>query len=262
MNLFLFKSYIKYRLKARYKKGYGLHSPFVFNLVRELFYCEHSFNAFDKINAYRKKLLVSKKTINVTDLGSGSRVFKSNVRNVSDIVRYTSTEKKYGELLFRMVNEFKPRNIVELGTSVGLGTCYLAMPNSRCEVYTIEGCKETADVAKETFSHLKCSGVKQLVGEFDEVLPTVINQLEQIDFVYFDGNHQKQPTLDYFQMCLGKVNNNSVFVFDDIHWSEGMEEAWEVICAHPDVTVSLDLFNVGIVFFRKECQKQHFIVKY
>ncbi len=109
---------------------------------------------------------------------------------------------------------------------------------------------------------LKCKGIKKFIGKFEDVIPEVLGQLEHVDFVYFDGNHQKEATLNYFEMCLQKVANDSVFVFDDIHWSKGMEEAWEEICRHSSVTVSMDLFHVGIVFFRKECQKQHFIVKY
>ncbi len=262
MNLFLAKSYFKYLLKARFKKGYGLHSPFVFNLVRELIYCQYPYYAFNKINAYRKKLDVTQATVEVSDYGAGSQTMEPLKRKVSDLAAKSSINKKYGELLFRLVAEFKPQNILELGTSIGVSTLYLALPNKSAKVYTIEGCENTAKIAAKTFSDLQCNELKQTTGQFRDVLPGILGALEDLDFVFFDGHHEKQATLEYFDLCLSKANNESVFVFDDIHWSSGMEEAWKIICDHPSVTVSMDLFQLGIVFFRKECQKQHFVIKY
>jgi len=262
MNYYLAKSYLKYLFRARFKKGYGLHSPFVFNLVRELVYCKWPFYAFKKINNHRKKLMISRKTIQMCDYGAGSSTFHSMERTVSGLVRHSSIGIKYGEVLFRLVNEFKPQNIIELGTSIGMSTCYLALPNKQCKVYTIEGCENTAMVARNTLNSLNCENVELITGQFQDVLPGLVGSFDHLDFVFFDGHHDKQATLDYFNICLLKANNGSIFVFDDIHWSKGMEEAWEIIINHPAITVSIDLFQIGVVFFRKECQKQHFVVKY
>lgn len=262
MNYFLAKSYFEYLLEARFRKGHGIHSPFVFNLVRELIYCKLPFYAFEQIEAYRSGLKSSDLTVQMSDYGAGSIAFNSVIRKVSDLVRYSSVNRKYGEVLFRLVNEFKPRNIIELGTSVGISTCYLAKPDKQCKVYSIEGCENTAEIARQTLENIGCGGVELIVGQFRDILPDLISSLDYVDFVFFDGHHDKQATLDYFNLCLLKMNANSVFVFDDIHWSKGMSEAWEIIIKHPLITVSLDLFQLGIVFFRKECQKQHFVVKY
>ncbi|WP_430812999.1 O-methyltransferase [Carboxylicivirga sp. RSCT41] len=262
MNLFQIKSYIKYRLKARYKKGYGLHSPFVFNLVREVFYSTYRYYAFDSINDYREKLKQSDVKIEPVDYGAGSVAFHNKSRKVSDMVYKSSVAGKYGELLFRLLQEFKPVSVLELGTSIGISSLYLSLSDKRRPVYTIEGCDNTAHVAKNTFEDMACHNVNQVVGQFQDVLPDLCAQLKQLDFVFFDGHHEKNATLNYFNNCLPYAVNDSVFVFDDIHWSKGMEEAWEIICSHPNVTVSMDLFQLGIVFFRKECQKQHFVVRY
>lgn len=262
MNIFLIKSYFNYLLKSRFKRGYGLHSPFVFKLVRELIYCQYPFYAFAKIKAYRNKLSVSQAVVDVEDYGAGSVVMDTKSRKVSDIVKYSSINDKYGQILFRLVEYFKPDTILELGTSIGISTSFLAMPNNAAKVYTIEACKNTAAFASKTFSQLKCAGVKQFSGKFSDVLPELLPNIRSLDFVFFDGHHEYEATLKYFERCLQKANNDSVFVFDDIHWSKGMEEAWAKIIAHPDITVSIDLFQLGIVFFRKECQKQHFIIKY
>lgn len=262
MNFFQVRSYVNYLIKSRHAKGYGLHSPFVFNLVRDVFYSKHSYYSFEEIKELKAELISSKKEIKMVDYGAGSMTFKSKERAVSDLVRNSSIAPKYGELLFRIIQTSKPDNILELGTSIGISTLYLALADKKRTVLTIEGCPETAHVAKDVFAKMNCINVDQIVGQFEDVLPGVVSQYDKLDFVFFDGNHQKQATLDYFNTCLPKAGNNSVFVFDDIHWSKGMEEAWEIICKHPRVTVSIDLFQLGVVFFRRECQKQHFIVRY
>ncbi|MCU4156311.1 class I SAM-dependent methyltransferase [Carboxylicivirga sp. A043] len=262
MNWFQIKSYLKYLLKARYKKGYGLHSPFVFNLVREVFYCEHKYYAFDEVKDYCEKLKHSDIIIEPVDYGAGSVNFRKNTRKVSAMVSKSSISNKYGELLFRILVQENPKTILELGTSVGVSSLYFSLSDKRRNVYTIEGCANTAQVAKTTFEEMGCTNVNQIVGQFQDVLPDLCTQLKQLDFVFFDGHHDKVATLNYFNNCLPYAANDSVFVFDDIHWSKGMEEAWEIISSHPKVTVSIDLFQLGIVFFKKECQKQHFVVRY
>ena len=262
MNLFQIKSFIKYQLKAHYKKGYGLHSPFVFKLVRDIIYCQYPFYAFGRINQLRNKLAKSSHLINVVDYGAGSSVLGGKSREVSGLVKQSSIRSKYGKLLFRIVNETNPESILELGTSIGISTVYLALTDKRRKVTTIEGCPETSQFAGELFDELRCDSIHRITGRFNDVLPAFVAQQSKLDFVFFDGHHLKQATMDYFNICLSKAENDTVFVFDDIHWSKGMEEAWNAIYSHPQVTVSLDLFQLGIVFFRKECQKQHFIVRY
>ncbi len=262
MNLFQIKSYLHYLVGARHRKGYGLHSPFVFNLVREVFYCYYPYYAFEDINKYRQKLSHSKETYEMTDYGAGSVTFNGKKRKVSQVARQSAIADKYGELLFRLIQYTNPKHILELGTSLGISSAYFALGDKRREVDTIEGCPQTAGIAKKTLEDLNCINVNQFVGQFKDVLPDLVSKQNSLGFVFFDGHHQKQATLDYFNICLLKADNESVFVFDDIHWSKGMEEAWDIICKHPQVTVSIDLFQLGIVFFKKECQKQHFVVRY
>lgn len=262
MNLFQVKSFLKYQLKSRHKKGYGLHSPFVFNLVRHVIYCQNNYYAFEQIRNYRKELEASDAVIQMVDYGAGSSVFESSERKVSRLVRNSSIAPKYGEALFKIIQHLNPPNIIELGTSVGISSLYFALSDKRRKVYTIEGCSETANIAKQAFNKFNCENVNQIIGQFYDALPDLVAHTDELGMVFFDGHHAKQATLDYFQICLSKVGNDTVFVFDDIHWSEGMEEAWKIICSHPKVTVTIDLFQIGLVFFKKECQKQDFIVRY
>lgn len=249
--------YIKYWFSA--KTAHGIHSPFVFELYNEVINKKGSYYSFDKIEHLRKKLLVSKKEIEVTDLGTG----KSGKRKVSEIAERSAKDKKYCELLFRLAYHFKPNTILELGTSLGISTSYLAAANPNAKVITIEGCPNTAKEANNNFQILGLQNIEAISGNFDKELPAVGSRQSAIfDFVFLDGNHRKEPTLRYFNQLLKHTSNDSLFIFDDIHWSNEMEEAWEEIKADPKVSVTIDLFFVGLVFFRKEQAKENFIVRF
>lgn len=262
MNLYPARSYLKYLLKARHYKGHGIHSPFMFELVNDVLYNKNPFYAFREIDGYRDVLKRSRQSIDVTDYGAGSHALKNDRRKVSRIYKHSAIRAKYGEVLFRLINKYNCKNIVELGTSLGVSTLYLALTGSSRNVYTIEGCPETSAFALRTFEWLELKNVKLVTGRFRDVLPGILEKLDTVDFLFVDGHHEKEATIEYFRMCKQKAGNGSVFVFDDIHWSKGMKKAWQTIIKDSDVTVSLDLYQLGVVFFCRECKKQHYIVRY
>ena len=184
---------------------------------------------------------------------------------MGEIAERSAKNKKYCKLLFRLAYYFKPTTVLELGTSLGISTAYLASANPNSKVITIEGCPNTAQEAKKNFESLGLANIESLIGNFEDVLTTNIERLTsngKLDFAFFDGNHKREHTLKYFTQCLESTHNNSVFIFDDIHWSDEMEEAWEEIKSHPKVSVTIDLFFLGLVFFRKEQAKENFIIRY
>ena len=247
-------NYLKYWFSA--KTAHGIHSPFVFQLYNEVVNKKGNYYSFDKIEQLRKKLLLSQKEIDVTDLGTG----KSEKRIVSEIAERSLKSAKYGQLLFRLAYHFKPNTILELGTSLGITTSYLASANPNSKVITIEGCPNISSEAKKNFESLGLNNIETIVGNFDSVLPQL--RTNNYELIFFDGNHKKIPTLNYFNQCLSHSTNASVFIFDDIHWSDEMEEAWEEIKSHPKVTVTIDLFFLGLVFFRKEQVKENFTLRF
>jgi predicted O-methyltransferase YrrM len=259
--LYRIRSYSRYIRKSRHRKGYGIHSPFVFYVVRELLYEFNPYYAFKQIDAARRALLKDGRTVNTDTLGESSVNCRKR-KKVKDLFREGSLPVKYGKFLFRLINYFEARSILELGTGIGFGTLFLALPDSRSSVTTIEGNRDISGIAKGVFEMVGITNVKVVNGHFKELLPGILEDRDRLDFVFIDGDHCKESTLQYFEMCLPKACNNSVFVFDDIHWSPGMEEAWQTIVDHPSVTVSLDLYRIGVVFFRKECQKQYYRVWY
>ena len=244
------------------KNRHGIHSPFVYDLIDKIIYDKTPFQAFHKIEKIRKGLRNDKREIVIEDYGAGSTVYGSNRRKICGIIAHSVKSKKYAQLLFRIVKHFKSRTVLELGTSLGITTLYLAEGQSNGKVYTIEGCPQIAAVAVETFKKAGMKNIQMINGEFENILPELLQQLPVLDVVFFDGNHRKEATLAYFEMCIKKAGNSSVFVFDDIYWSDEMEEAWKIIRAHPEVTVTIDLFSMGLVFFRKEQPRQHFRIRY
>lgn len=252
--------YVDYLLRAKSK--HDIHSPFVFNLLTNFIQNNESYYLYKPIEKLRNELLNDPTEIQVNDLGAGSIVLKSNKRRISDIARHSLKPAKYSQLLFRLVNHFKPKTILELGTSLGITTLYMAMADSKSKVITIEGSESVARRAKQNFEKLNVKNIQSVIGNFDDVLQTQLSELKQVDFVFVDGNHRKEPTLRYFEQCLPYALNNSVFIFDDIHWSAEMEEAWEEIKKHHCVPLTIDLFFIGIVFFRKEQVKEHFVLRF
>lgn len=255
--------YLRYYLTASNGKGHGVHSPFVFNFITKILNNTHKPGVFSKIERVRKGLLKNSSVITIEDFGAGSAVVKTNSRSIRQIAASSLKPEKFGRLLFRMVQYYKPSTIVELGTSFGITTSYLANANPHSKVYTLEGSANVTNVAKENFRNLEIPNINLIQGNFDDTLPEVLQRLPHVDFAFIDGNHRRQPTINYFEQLLKKSGENSVFIFDDIHWSEEMEEAWRYIQQHPSVTLSIDLFFIGIVFFRKEQKvQQHFVIRF
>ena len=221
------------------------------------------YSAYDKIEAVRTKLLNDRRILEIVDYGAGSTVSTKHSRSVSSIVKSAVKSKKYSQLLFRFVHHLKPEYILELGTSFGLSTAYMAIANPVSKIYTYEGSHIIADIATKNFKKAGLRNIELILGNFDDTLSPIVNRLPKLDMVFFDGNHRKEPTLNYFQTCLAKAGQNSVFIFDDIHWSRGMEKAWKMIQSDPAVCCTVDLFFMGLVFFRPEFrEKQHFTIRF
>ena len=252
------KSYLNFLWNS--KNEHGVHSPFVFNLVTKCFYDKKNYAEYSILNNYRNSLLANKTSIEVTDFGAGSRVFKTNTRAINQIAKTAGISKKRAELLFRITHYFQPENILEIGTSLGLATSALSLGNPKAKITTLEGCPNTLAVAKKQFEKFNLDNLETIVTEFSAYLKTVTENCDW-KLIYFDGNHSKQATLDYFELLLPTITNESVWIFDDIHWSADMEEAWGIIKNHPKVTLTIDTFQWGIVFFREEQLKEHFVIR-
>jgi predicted O-methyltransferase YrrM len=238
-----------------------VHSPFVFDLVTKCVYDTKKHTEYSLLKEYRKSLLKNKNYIEVTDFGAGSKVFKSNKRQISKIAQTAGISQKRAELLFRITKYFKPDSILELGTSLGLATSALALGNTKSRIKTLEGCQNTIHQCQLQLQKFNINTVECINTEFSSYLKNFQLPTSNFQLIYFDGNHSKRSTLNYFELLLPTISNESVWIFDDIHWSLEMEETWKIIQNHPRVTVSIDTFQWGIVFFRIEQEKEHFVIR-
>jgi len=256
--LFQLKSYIQFLIRSN--NQHGIHSPFVYDLIDTCFYGTNQKSWYHQLEKYKNTLLKNNRLLLVEDFGAGSKLLQKRQRKVSEIAKKAGISKKRGQLLGRLANYFNSKNILEIGTSLGISTASLRLGNPNARITTLEGCTATAQVAMNSFKNFNFRHIDTVLGNFNETLPKVLDN-KTYDLIYFDGNHQQEPTIDYFEQCLQHIHNDSVFIFDDIYWSKGMQEAWQYIIQDPKVSVSIDTFYWGIVFFRKEQAKEHFTIR-
>ncbi len=231
----------------------------MFDLATKCFYDTTDYSDYSKIKSYRDSLLGDSQQIEITDFGSGSRIFDSNKRVIKDIAKSSGTSLKRAKLLYRLVSYFDSKNVLELGTSLGISTFSMALGKPDATIVSIEGCPEISQFTRHKLDEFQVNNVELKTGHFSKIIPTL--DKTHWDLVFFDGHHDKEATLDYFNQLLPSIHNDSVLIFDDIHWSKGMTEAWELIKKHPQVTVTIDTFFWGFVFFRNEQVKENFVIR-
>lgn len=251
---------IKYYLTLPHNTGHGIHSPFLFRLINEVFAKDIDYDHLRKIENYNHSLISNTGKLLINDSGAKGPG-KPVEKKIRDIALKESTPPHYGRLLYNLVKEFKPGNVIELGTCLGIGTLYLSLGNPDGRVFSLEGSSEKAGLASSMLQKA-VSNVQVIQGNFDQELPVLLNKLGKIDFVFVDGNHKKEFTLKYFEEILVYCHNETIVVFDDINWSPGMMEAWNEIQRHPGASACLDLFRVGIVFLNPKLQKENFTIFY
>ncbi|HKO82481.1 MAG TPA: class I SAM-dependent methyltransferase [Chitinophagaceae bacterium] len=255
--------YLSYYFSASNSKGHGMHSPFVFEFITKVLNDKTKYPAYQQVENLRQQLVKDQSVLTIEDFGAGSTIDKTNQRTIASIAKNAAKPAKYGQLLYRMVKHYKPQIILELGTSLGITTSYLSLANPDARLITMEGATAIAETARQNFKTLQLQNISVKEGNFDHTLSSLISQLPTVNFVFVDGNHRREPTERYFNQLLPAINNDSILIFDDIHWSREMEQAWGTIKQHPSVRRTIDLFFIGIVLFRQEFkEKQHFSIRF
>lgn len=256
-SLSFFLNYISHCLTSVNTKGHGIHSPYVFQFVNSVFYNKNQYYIFDEIEALRDDLMNDKRKVFINDLGTGSDRYST----VAAIARKSVQQKKYAQLLFRLVCHAQSKHILELGTSLGVTTAYLASA-TKCKCVTLEGSPEIAKIAIENFSRLNLSNISLIEGDINNTLSVALQDLDKVDFVFVDANHSSVAVLDYFDQCLDRLAQNAIMVFDDIHSSADMEMAWSTIKNNSKVKSTIDTYQMGIVFFNADLSKKHYKICY
>ncbi len=260
-SFFELKSFLKHCIKAKGRGGHGVHSPLIYELVTQVLSKEKQLYSFEEIEAQRHRLLMDEGIIAVEDFGAGSRSFSSNRRKVQDIAKTALQPKHSAQALAKMVHHYLPSTILELGTSLGITTSYLAYASTTAKVITIEGSMEIARKASIVWDKLQLKNIEQVIGNIDDELHIVLKNLQKVDFVLLDGNHRYKATMRYFEQISSYCHSDSILILDDIHWSGEMQQAWQEIVANSIVTASVDFFHFGILYFKEGREKEHFILR-
>ncbi len=256
-------SFIKYHIRAKTK--YGIHSPFVFEFITKVLEDKNYYVSYHKVSELRKRLLANHNLIEIVDFGtgSGSKGYTTHLEKVRNIAKRSAISAKEGQLLHRIVKYFNPEIMLEMGTSLGISSIYQVSGAPDSFFIGMEGCATTAAIAKQNISKITAdNNYSMVIGNFKNMLPSVLEKLDFIDYVFLDGNHAYEPTMNYFRQILPFFQENSIMIIHDIHWSTEMEKAWKEITREEKVSVSIDLFTMGIIFFRKGIPKQDFIIRF
>jgi predicted O-methyltransferase YrrM len=255
--------YLNYWLRARHRNGRGIHPPFAYGIVSEVIYGSEPENSvWAQIEEYRHEMLKITGKIPVEDHGAGSRRGGDRERRICDLVRHSAVSPRRGRLLARLAAHLKPATMIELGTGSGIGSLYLAKGNPGGRLYTCEGSPAIAQLAEKGFNKLSVGNIEVHRGMFAELLPGLLDQAGPGLFVFIDGDHREERLVSYVSRVLASKRQDLSIVLDDIHWSMGMYRAWRKITRHPEISLSIELFNMGIVFVGEKIQKDHFVVNF
>ncbi|MCO6482759.1 MAG: class I SAM-dependent methyltransferase [Flavobacteriales bacterium] len=241
---------------------YDVHSPFVYRLITDVLRRKTMPGVHSDLEALRGEMESRTDSIQVTDFGAGSHQLRGTEREVASIARTSLKPRRQAAQLAGIAHYFEPQTVVELGTSLGITTLYLARAAPMAQVHTLEGCPNIAAIAAGNFARMGAGNIELHTGPFTQQLPQVLARIDRLDLAFIDGHHSAAPTLDYFGQCLAKAHEGSVFILDDIHWSADMEHAWTLVQEHPKVVITIDLFHFGLVFFRNGQQREHFKLRY
>jgi predicted O-methyltransferase YrrM len=257
--LYQLLAYIKYWLLS--VNEHSLHSPFLYKCYTEV--VKSKSNEHDSaIEELRKQLLKNGTIVEIEEMGAGSRVNSSNARKINEIAKHSATPTRFSLLLSRIIQQYDFKSIVELGTSLGLNTAYLAKSNEQAEVTTFEGSETIAELATQHFEQLGLKNIELIIGNIDQTLEPWLANTKSIDLAYLDANHRYEPTIRYFNLLLPKMNKQGMIILDDIHWSKEMNQAWNELKNHVQVSISIDLFEGGILFLNPEIPKDQYILSF
>ena len=242
--------YLRHQFYAANANGHGVHSPFLFDFIRQVVNDRTDHAEYAAPEQYRRQLLADASVYTAVDFGASER--SGQQLRVDRIAKIALQPPQWAQLLFRVIRRYRPGPVLELGTSLGLTTHYLAMADTSQPVLTLEGDPYIADRARTHFNRSGLENITVWTTPFDEQLPSALAKLGRVGFALVDGNHRKEPTLRYVDQLMPFLDQNSILVLDDIHWSRPMQAAWEAVRKRPEVRCSIDLFRMGLLFFRTD----------
>ncbi len=255
-------SYIAYKIFRPHYKGHGIHSPFLYNYTLNVLNKKDIPQQITGIIKFRRQLLKDNSVLHIEDMGMGSRKLHKPYRKINNIAKYSSSTVKYGKLLYNTIEYFQPEKVLEIGTCLGMGTLFLAAACPKSNIITLEGNNQLIQQAKKNFEYFNINNITIIEGNFNDTLPVVLNNNSGFGLIFIDGNHNGNATIEYLEICLPLIKIPGIIIIDDIRWSSDMFDAWNKIINYEQVSLSVDLFQMGIIFLNPDLQKQHFQIYY
>ncbi len=257
---------IRYRLATFLKflghstNQYGIHSPFIYQFLIKCLYKPLSKTQLNALKVNRKHVLNNTEVIEINDFGKGSQQFTTSQRHVNEMARKAGMSLHKAKLMNKIVGYFQTKAILELGTSVGLGSIAMATNHENITIDTIEACTNTCSTAKSHFNYLKLEHINVINSSFEQFFDQNLNP-KPYDLIYLDGHHDKTATLQYFDNLEPYIHKDTIMIVDDIYWSKDMQQAWQELQKNQKVKVSIDLYFWGILFFKSGLSKQDFKIR-
>lgn len=256
MFFFQLKSYLNHWLSV--VDEHSIHSPFFFDLYNKVIKPTNELTGFEEIEKTRGQLLQNQSEISVNDLGAQSKYFKNSKRTISQVAATSLSPEKITRFIYRLLSYLEAKQIVELGTSMGVTSLYMAKKENAF-VNTFEGNPSMINIALTNFEYFETKNINLLEGNINDTLQKFLQTPMKIDFVLMDANHRYEPTIHYFNLLTKRIADKGVIVVDDIYNSTEMGKAWNQLKNHPLVYGSVDLFRCGILFFDPALNKQHYV---
>ncbi len=264
--LFRVKSFFGHLLTARTR--YSIHSPFLYHFICQVLNDNYQYDDYLDVEGFREKIAYDRSWFKKMDLGAKGEGRESIIQVSSEVDKIT-IPSKYGQLLYRTIRYFGLRYALELGTGFGIGSAYLMkglQANRKSKLITIEGCPETSNITRKYLENLREEnpGTELIMveGAFEDHLKNALNSIKEIDFLLMDGHHKKEPVIRNFNTVLPYMNNSGVIAIDDINWSPEMKSAWETIIQNSNVSMTVDLYRMGLIFLSPSLPKSSFKIRF
>lgn len=236
---------------------HSVHSPYFYDLYTKHVNRKHRHD-LPVMEDLRRELEHNKTVLEIEDMGAGVNGQKKYTRTIGQVARTSATPYRRAMFYLDLLYYCNAKRVVELGTSLGLTTLYLAQ-KADAEIFTFEGSHAIANVALTNFEWSGKKNITLIEGNLNQTLHRFLEPTTKIDFALVDANHRYVPTLEYYRQLTRRLKSSSLMVIDDIHRSEEMEKAWQEIRTDTLVYGSIDLFYCGILCFDPALNKQHYI---
>ncbi|MAG91692.1 methyltransferase [Candidatus Woesearchaeota archaeon] len=162
---------------------------------------------------------------------------------------YSNIPPDTGQFFHMLVLISKAKHILEVGTSNGYSTIWLAeaVKQNNGKVTTIEISEHKMKMALENFKRARLDNINLIHGD---ALKEIQKLDEKFDFLFLDAI--KKDYINYFKLAYPKLTENAVIVADNaIIFAEKMKEYLDHVRNSKDLKSVLVPIGTGVEFSLK-----------